>query len=55
VESAQAERRNLEYQLETCLKEVDSLHQQIEKEMLDHQEEQAYLCWQGGGGIGREE
>jgi predicted nucleic acid-binding Zn-ribbon protein len=37
VERAEAERRNLEHELETCLKEIDTLRQQKEKEKLDHQ------------------
>jgi hypothetical protein len=39
VEMVQAEaaRKNLEYQLETCLKQMYSLHQQYKKEMSDHQ------------------
>jgi hypothetical protein len=38
VQWAEDEERNLEYQLETCLKETDTLRQQKEKQMSDHQE-----------------
>jgi hypothetical protein len=34
---AESKRRDLEYQLETCLKETDTLRKQMEKEMSDHQ------------------
>ena len=37
VEQADEGKRNLEYQLETCRKEMYSLHQQYKKEMSDHQ------------------
>jgi hypothetical protein len=37
VQRAEAERRILEYQLETCLKEIDTLCKQKEKEMSEHQ------------------
>jgi predicted nucleic acid-binding Zn-ribbon protein len=37
VESAQGERSNLEYQLDSCLKEMNTLNQMMEKEMSDHQ------------------
>jgi hypothetical protein len=37
AEKAQAEKKNLEYQLEIYVRKLDTLHQQREKETLDHQ------------------
>jgi predicted nucleic acid-binding Zn-ribbon protein len=36
VERADEGKRNLEYQLENCRKEIERLHQQNQKEMSDH-------------------
>jgi chromosome segregation ATPase len=46
VEWGEAEWRNLEYKLDMCPEEMDTLHQKKEEELSNHQEYQAKLAYE---------